>query len=345
MSSLAKAIGPRAVVLPYSIGNLPKLIIGGAVFNTQYHEDPLKLPVTAMLKKAFLLGANAIDTSPYYGPSEEILGKALKQLAAEEGITRDQYYICTKAGRLQLDDFDYSRAWVRQSVERSMERLGTNYIDLVYMHDIEFVEEPQIFEALKELKLLKNEGKIRNFGISGYPVDLLLKVSTQCVTEPEIGQLDAILSYSHGCLQNTSLFAKADEFFTDAKLTKLLNGSILSMSLLRSGKTHNFHPASNDLKQAVYEVAQTLKREDGVELADLATRFALKRWLFEGPQASANKTSIVLGVSDLEELDAALDSYWRVANGVDVEKDEQLFAKVQKLLGPHLNETWKSGLY
>lgn len=345
MASLGKAIGPKGVISPYSIANLPRLIIGGAVFNTQYSDDPHKLPVVDMLSKAFLVGANAIDTSPYYGPSEEILGKALKQLAELKGITRDQYYICTKAGRIQLDDFDYSRTWVRKSVERSMSRLGTDYLDLVYMHDVEFVEEAQIYEALRELKLLKDEGKVRNFGISGYPVDFLLKVSTKCVSEPEIGALDAILSYSHGCLQNTRLFDIAQDFFTDSKLTKLMNGSILSMSLLRSGKTHDFHPASEELKKAVYDVAQTLQLEDGVELAELATRFSLKKWLFESELGAENKTSIVLGVSNLEEWNSALESYWKVANGVDAEKDEQLFAKVQKLLGSHLNETWKSGLH
>ena len=57
-----------------------------------------------------------------------------------------------------------------------MQRLGTSYIDLVYMHDIEFVEPDQIMDALKELHLLKSEGLIKNFGISGYPVKFYMRL-------------------------------------------------------------------------------------------------------------------------------------------------------------------------
>ena len=146
------------------------------MFNYQYSSDPHSLPVQELIERAFQLGLNALDTSPYYGPSEEIIGQALQKIS----FSRDQYYICTKAGRVKLDEFDYSRASVRLSVERSLQRLGTSYIDLVYMHDIEFVEPDQIMDALKELHLLKSEGLIKNFGISGYPVKFLYEIALRC---------------------------------------------------------------------------------------------------------------------------------------------------------------------
>ena len=83
------------------------------MFNYQYSSDPHSLPVQELIERAFQLGLNALDTSPYYGPSEEIIGQALQKIS----FSRDQYYICTKAGRVQLDEFDYSRASVRLSVE------------------------------------------------------------------------------------------------------------------------------------------------------------------------------------------------------------------------------------
>ncbi|KAK6463851.1 D-threo-aldose 1-dehydrogenase [Scheffersomyces coipomensis] len=353
--TVTNPIGEFEVKLPHSIENLPPLIIGGAVFNNQYSDNPHKLPAKDILEAAFMLGLNAIDTSPYYGPSEEILGQALKELAH---IDRQSFYICSKAGRVKLDDFDYSRESVRNSIKRSLKRLGTTYLDLVYMHDIEFVEESQIYEALKELKLLKDEGLILNFGVSGYPVKFLYKVALQAKNDKEIGPLDAILSYSNGCLQNTTLFQYYDKFFSDCGIKKLMNGSILSMSLLRSDITHSFHPAPQALKDKVQEIARILKQDyNGLELADLSTRFAIKNWLFNTGNESDDefeesypwnsKTSIVLGVSNLDELRIAVESYWQVKNNennINV-KDKPVVDLVQRLLGEkHLNETWESGI-
>lgn len=322
----------------YSIVNFPPLIVGGAVFNNQYSTNPHNLPVKDILTLAFQNGLNAIDTSPYYGPSEEILGQALQGV----DYPREKYFICTKAGRVKLDDFDYSPENVRKSVQRSLQRLHTDYLDLVYMHDIEFVDESQIYGALQELKKLKEEGMVRNIGISGYPVNFLYKIALGCKNGP-VGPIDAILSYSNGCIQNEKLFELYDKFVDECQVQKVMNGSILSMSLLRSDVTHSFHPASQALKDKVYDIATELKKE-GVELADLATRFALKRWLFEGSNTSRN--SVVLGVSNIAELKVALDSYWQVKDNIDGinDKDEPLFERVKTLLGDHFNETWESGL-
>lgn len=335
---------------PYKITDLPPLVIGGAVFNTQYAADPSKLPIREIILTAFSKGLNALDTSPYYGQSEILVGEALAQI--EKEWPRESYFICTKAGRIQLDEFDYSRPSVRKSVLRSLERLHTSYLDLVYMHDIEFVEEHEVYDALRELVELKKEGIVRNIGVSGYPVEFLLKVAKECSTtyHEEIGPLDAILSYSHGCIQNTKLFDLYDQFL-ESGIKKILNGSILSMSMLRSAKTHAFHPAPQALKDLVDSAAQDLLKEN-VELADLATRFALKKWLFQTVKQDENKpfewnrkTSVVLGVSSLDELSAAIDGYYSVEKN-EANGDEELFDKVQKKLGPdHFNETWSSGRF
>lgn len=355
--SIIKPIGPTSAPQPYSIKYLPPLIVGGAVFNTQYASDPYKLPVKEIVSQAFRSGLIAIDTSPYYGASEELLGKALFELKSK--WNRELYFICTKAGRIKLNEFDYSRDAVRKSVERSLSRLNTKYLDLVYMHDIEFVKEDDIYEALKELSLMKREGIIKNIGISGYPVEFLYKIAKNCHDshQDDIGSLDVVMSYSNGCIQNTKLFEYHDKFLNECGLQKLLNGSILSMSLLRSQVTHDFHPASPDLKNCISNIAQNLIKEDQVELADLSTRFALRHWLFGlsfGKKDSERpgylrwnkKVSIVLGVSSVEELNVAINCYWQVKlneDGVN-DKDTPLEEKVHRMLGHHLNETWPSGI-
>ncbi|CUM46359.1 uncharacterized protein AC631_03988 [Debaryomyces fabryi] len=354
--TLVKPIGRSHIHNTRSIKDLPPLIIGGAVFNYIYTSDPAGIPAYDLLDLAFKNGLLAIDTSPYYGRSEELLGKALKQLDGK--WARESYFICTKAGRIGEDEFDYSRESVRKSVLRSLERLNTTYLDLVYMHDIEFVNEEEIYGALKELRLMKDEGLVKNIGISGYPVKLLYKVALQCYTNyaNTIGPIDAVLSYSNGCLQNTILCDLYQDFFDKCGIKKLMNGSILSMSLLNSRKTLDFHPASQELKEKIAEIAEHLKiNHNDLELADLSTRFAYKKWLFGSPNGDEkfnnltwNKDcSIVLGVSNIEELEAAISNYWLVKDNIGNvnDKDQILFDEVKDLLGPkHYNETWKSGL-
>lgn len=326
-----KPIGPSKVPVSGKLQDLPPLLLGGAVFNEQFNDHPERLPVQQMLKIGFSNGITAIDTSPYYGPSEILLGNALRALKPE--FPRETYYIVTKAGRVKLNDFDYKPESIRKSIYRSLERLDTTYLDLLYLHDVEFNSEDEILAALVEMKKLKSEGVIRHFGISGYPVDFLFKIAKKVVDIPEIGALDAILSYSNYNLQNEILKDYVDKFYNEAKLTKLLSGSILSMSLLRSGSTHEFHPASKELRDKCQEVAK-LTASRGVELADLATRYAIKEFKDKGP--------IVLGVSNVSELENAIDQYWNVVE--DKVDDTELVKEVKKAFGKHLNETWESGI-
>lgn len=319
------------------ITKLPPLILGGAVVNTQYNDDPTKIPLVDMLRFGFSHGIRAIDTSPYYGPSEMFYGDALERI--KEEFPRNSYYICTKVGRIQLDEFDYSREHVRFSVLRSCQRLKTDYLDLVYLHDVEFVPMEQSLEALKELKLLKDEGIIRNFGLSGYPVEYIYQLTKHCAhSEPSIGPLDAVLSYCNLNLQNTILHDYWPRWKHEAQLKMINNGSILSMSLLRSQETREFHPCSDQLRQLATEAAKYCSQK-GVELADLATRYAISEWL--------NKGSTVLGVSDVNELEAALKSYWTVLhnNGKLSQDDQTLISHIQtNIFGPHMNEQWPSGI-
>jgi len=124
---------------------LPPLICGTATFNTQYNSDPYSMPCNAIIAAALALNIRAFDTSPYYGPSESLLGNALKASGAE----RSSYLLLTKVGRIASSEFDYSAHWVRHSVNRSLERFNTSYLDVVYCHDVEFVSSAEVLEAVK----------------------------------------------------------------------------------------------------------------------------------------------------------------------------------------------------
>ncbi|CAR22658.1 D-arabinose 1-dehydrogenase (NAD(P)(+)) ARA2 [Lachancea thermotolerans CBS 6340] len=336
MDSL-KPIGPtQGLVRGLGVENLPKLILGGATLNTQYNDDPASLPVVDMIRFAMQFGVRAIDTSPYYGDSEVLYGAALESL--KEELPRENYFICTKVGRIRLEEFDYSRSHIHFSVLRSCERLKTKYLDVVFLHDVEFVETEQVLEALQELRKLRDEGVILNFGISGYPVDFLLNIALKCKTHPQIGALDVVLSYANLNLQNRTLHEYAPRFREEAGVKVVENGSILSMSLLRSQETKAFHPCSAELRKLSNEAAQYAASQ-GEDLASLATRYAFSEWADKGPT--------VLGVSSVAELRVALESYTIVADnqGKLSEKDARLANEIQsQIFGAHMNETWSSGI-
>ncbi|KAF2791526.1 Aldo/keto reductase, partial [Melanomma pulvis-pyrius CBS 109.77] len=181
---------------------LPPLIFGTATFNHQYNSDPFSLDTTGLVTSALTHGIRAFDTSPYYGPSEQLLGEALATPFVRQTFPRDSYLLLTKVGRIQADEFDYSKEWVRESVARSLERLHTDYLDLVYCHDVEFVTPAEVLEAVKELRRIRDdEGKIRYIGISGYPLDVLGAMSEMILRETGEG-LDAVQSYANFTLQN-----------------------------------------------------------------------------------------------------------------------------------------------
>src|SRR4051812_20867827 len=138
-------------------------------------------------------GMNFIDTSPFYGRgmSEVLLGMALR------GIPRDRYLLGTKLGRYDGAHFDFSAKRVAESVDVSLHRLGVDYLDICLCHDIEFVPMQQIVdETLPALRKVRQQGKVRFIGVSGYPMKLFRFALDQT-------NLDVVLSYNQYILQNT----------------------------------------------------------------------------------------------------------------------------------------------
>ena len=121
----------------------------------------------ALLDQARALGINLIDTAPAYGVSEQRLGPLLRG-------QREDWVIVSKVGE-EFDNgqsrFDFSPAHTRLSVERSLQRLETDRIDLVLVHsdgnDVAILRDSGVYETLAELK---REGKLRAFGLSGKTV-------------------------------------------------------------------------------------------------------------------------------------------------------------------------------
>lgn len=116
-------------------------------------------------------GVNLLDTAFIYGPerSEELIGEVL-----QERGKREEAVIATKgAHKFVKEDvvMDNSPSFLKQSVDDSLRRLQTDYIDLYYIHFPD--ESTPKDEAVGALKELKDAGKIRAIGVSNFSIDQL----------------------------------------------------------------------------------------------------------------------------------------------------------------------------
>jgi D-arabinose 1-dehydrogenase len=294
--STTSTLPTRQKPMPYACVNgkrtplssiLPPLVFGTATFNHQYNTDPFALDTTGLVTSALTHGIRAFDTSPYYGPSEQLLGDALATPFVRETFPRNSYMILTKVGRIGSSEFDYSKEWVRQSVARSLERLHTEYVDLVYCHDVEFVSPAEVLEAVKELRRIRDEeGTIRYIGISGFPLNVLGDMAELILRET--GEpLDAVQSYANFTLQNQTLASPRGMLrLKNAGVDVVPNASILGMGLLRRdgvpvGGCGDFHPAPSPLREAVRKASDFCDAYDE-RIEVIAIRFALETWLSAG---------------------------------------------------------------
>ncbi|HSW93626.1 MAG TPA: aldo/keto reductase [Gammaproteobacteria bacterium] len=119
----------------------------------------------SVLQRALELGINFWDTAEVYGPfkNEELLGKALKK------NSRDQVIIATKFGfswdeKNEINGVDSSPSHIRKSIEGSLKRLGTDYIDLYYQHRLD--PKTPIEDTMETLASFVKAGKVRYIGLS-----------------------------------------------------------------------------------------------------------------------------------------------------------------------------------
>ncbi len=139
--------------------------IGGNAFGNSYGPTDDAESARA-LRRAFELGCNFFDTADVYGHghSEALLGAVLHDV-------RDQVVIATKVGGNFYNrdiQMDFTPAYLRFAVERSLERLRTDRIDLLQLHNppIGLIAARATYEPLEEMK---REGLIRFYGVSVHP--------------------------------------------------------------------------------------------------------------------------------------------------------------------------------
>ncbi|MGT2665758.1 aldo/keto reductase [Streptococcus rifensis] len=124
-----------------------------------------------VIKTSLDLGINFFDHADIYGggQSEVLFGQAIKEL----GVKREDIIIQSKCG-IRRGFFDFSKDYILESVDGILERLQTDYLDVLVLHRPDALLEPE--EVAEAFKTLKASGKVRYFGLSNvnsYQIELL----------------------------------------------------------------------------------------------------------------------------------------------------------------------------
>jgi aryl-alcohol dehydrogenase-like predicted oxidoreductase len=247
-----------------------------------------------------------------------LLGEALAHPDIARTYSRDQYILMTKVGRITATQFDYSPTWIRKSVLRSLERLRTPYLDVVFCHDVEFVPEEEVLEAVGVLFEMVREGYISYVGISGYRIDILARIARR-VQEKYSRPLDVVQNWAQLTLQNDRLAHEGLAAFREAGVSCVCNSSPLAIGLLRSngvpvGDLGDFHPAPQGLRCAAKEAADYVEAE-GESLATLALRYSILR--AQSISDSGFRVTTIMGVTSVAELEDNLETARRVLRVAD----------------------------
>jgi L-galactose dehydrogenase len=259
-------------------------------------------------------GINFFDSSPYYGITlaETRLGEALAG-------RRQRVILATKCGRYGFADFDFSAKRVIASMDESLRRLQTDYIDLFQVHDLEFGDVRQVIdETLPALRQLQQQGKARYIGITGYPPRLLRRMA-------EATPVDSILTYCHYNLLNRQM----DEVltpFTRERGIGLINASGLCMGLLTEHGPPDWHPAPREVREAGRKAVEFC-REHGENLSEVALRFCL-----DNPYVA----STLIGIASSQEVETSLKL-------LDKSTDSAFLGQVEAVLATVFNYDWPSG--
>jgi D-threo-aldose 1-dehydrogenase len=288
---------------------LPVLGFGGAPIGNLYRAVPDDEAIGAVVA-AWDGGIRYFDTAPHYGLglSEQRMGKALA------GQDRDAFVLSTKVGRLvrpnssskDLDSEgfdvtkdlmrvrDYSRDGVLRSIEESLTRLGTDRLDIVYIHDPDEYWDEALDGAVPTLSELRDEGVIGAWGAGMNQSEMLHRF----VRETDIDII--MLAGRYTLLEQGAardLLPACLEREVGVVNVGVFNSGLLSKTRPGPGATYNYQEAPADVLGEADRLATICERH-GTSLPAAAVQFS-----FRHPAV----TSVVLGMRTADQVEQNLD--------------------------------------
>jgi D-threo-aldose 1-dehydrogenase len=289
-----------------------ELGFGGAVVGNLYTEISDEAAAGA-IEAAWAGGVRYFDTAPHYGLglSERRLGAALSK------HPRDEFAVSTKVGRLLepnpaptgsdmaagnfavpdtlIRRFDFSRDGVRRSLDASLQRLGLDRVDIVFVHDPDDHVDQAVADAIPALVELRDQGVIGAVGVGMNQWQAPLRMIRET-------DLDVVMLAGRWTLLDRTgaeLVAECADRHVAVVDAAPFNSGLLATDHPSTGATFNYAPAAAEVLARADELAGICARA-GVHLPAAAVQFPLRL-----PQVA----SVVCGVRTAAEAQAAVDRY------------------------------------
>lgn len=265
------------------------------------------------VNRAWELGIRLFDTAPHYGLglSERRLGAALAMRP------RDEFVVSTKVGRLLRPNptphgsdlspggfavpdtltrvWDLSADGVRRSLEESLERLGLDRVDIVYVHDPDDAVDQAITHTIPALAELRDQGLVRAIGVGMNQWEAPLRI----VREADV---DVVMLAGRWTLLDRTgepLLAACRERGVAVVAAAPFNSGILARPWPADDARYNYGIAPSDTLRRARELAALCERA-GTELPHVALQFPLRHpavaAVVAGMRSPAEVTSAVSGL-------------------------------------------------
>lgn len=248
------------------------------------------------VRNAIEAGYTHIDSAQAYG-NEENVGKAIREC----GLQREKIFLTTK---VQAEIKSYEKA--KKSIEKSLETLGLDYIDLILIHCPQpwmlfrgkrrfFKENKEVWRALEEAY---EEGKVKSIGVSNFLVDDLENILEDCKVKPMVNQ---ILCHIGNTPMDVIKFCQENDIVVES-YSPIAHGAALK-------------------NPAIVKMAEKY----GVSVAQLCIKYTLQLDTVSLPKASSKEHIIdnlkldfeiseedMIELIKLNEIDYGKDAFWPV---------------------------------
>jgi aryl-alcohol dehydrogenase-like predicted oxidoreductase len=280
---------------------------------------------TEIVSRSIKAGVNFIDTADVYsaGQSEKITGQAIKDL----GIKRSSVILATKFyGRTGPgpNDMGGSRGHIMDAVARSLDRLGTDHIDLYQMHGTDVVT--PVEETMRALDDLTRQGMVRYVGVSNWAAWKIMKANGVSAHRG-YARFETLQAYYS--IAGRDLEREIAPMLTDQKMG-LMVWSPLAGGLL-SGKfgpgsngpegarraAFDFPPVNKDRAWACVDAMREIGHKHDVSVARVALAYVL---------AKPFVTTVIIGAKNTEQLDDNLAAVKLSLSADEIKKLDEVSA-------------------
>ncbi|WP_294705172.1 aldo/keto reductase [uncultured Fusobacterium sp.] len=271
---------------------VPSIAIGCMRINSMEKDE-----LSNYIKFCVENGLNFFDHADIYGRGEceKLFGEALKN----SGIKREDIIIQSKCGIVPGKMYDFSKEYILKSVDGILERLGTDYLDVLVLHRPDALVEPE--EVAEAFNILYTSGKVKYFGVSNHKpsqIELLKKYVKQDIL---VNQLQLSLPFSNMIASGLEV-----NMLTDGAYDR--DGSVLDYCRLNDMTIQAWSPFQYGFFEGVFIGSEKYPELNKV-LDELAEKYCVTptgiatAWILRHPA----KIQMIAGTTKISRLKEIID--------------------------------------